>query len=66
MRVTVNGDIRDCGEDLTVATLLEDLKMGSRPCAVEVNRQIVPRRHHADHGLQDGDAIEIVTLVGGG
>ncbi|MAD78805.1 MAG: thiamine biosynthesis protein ThiS [Planctomycetaceae bacterium] len=66
MRVTVNGDVRDCGEDLTVAGLLETLEMGSRPCAVEVNRRIVPRRNHPDHGLEDGDTIEIVTLVGGG
>jgi len=34
--------------------------------AVEVNRRVVPRRDHAATLLQDGDSIEIVTLVGGG
>src|SRR5438445_106127 len=33
---------------------------------VEVNREVVPRPRHAEHLLRAGDAVEIVTLVGGG
>jgi sulfur carrier protein len=36
------------------------------PCAVEVNRSLVPHRRHAEHALRDGDRVEVVTLVGGG
>jgi sulfur carrier protein len=36
------------------------------PCAVEVNRALVPHRRHAEHALSQGDRIEVVTLVGGG
>ena len=36
------------------------------PCAVEVNRTLVPRSRHESHQLQDGDRVEVVTLVGGG
>lgn len=66
MRITVNGDAREYPDSVTVAGLLDDLELGSRPCAVEVNRVVVPKRSHAEHALRSGDAIEIVTLVGGG
>jgi sulfur carrier protein len=36
------------------------------PTAVEVNRVLVPRSQHASRVLAEGDAIEVVTLVGGG
>ena len=66
MRITVNGDAREYPDSVTVAGLLADLDLGSRPCAVEVNRLLVPKKRHEDHALQSGDTIEIVTLVGGG
>ena len=34
--------------------------------AVEVNREVVPRKAHASTPLSEGDSIEVVTLVGGG
>jgi thiamine biosynthesis protein ThiS len=34
--------------------------------AVEVNRELVPRRNFEATQLQEGDHVEIVTLVGGG
>ena len=46
--------------------LLRALRLSDQPCAVEVNKEVVPRRAHADSTLHEGDKIEIVTLVGGG
>ncbi len=66
MRITVNGEAREMGDDLSVEALLATLELQGRPCAVEVNRSVVPRRSHAEHALEDGDSVEIVTLVGGG
>lgn len=66
MRITVNGEPREMGDDLTVEALLTALDLQGKPCAVEVNRTVVPRREHASRPLADGDTIEIVTLVGGG
>lgn len=66
MRITVNGETREMGDDLTVEALLAALDLQGKPCAVEVNRAVVPRREHADRSLADGDTVEIVTLVGGG
>lgn len=66
MRITVNGEPRDLDGPATVAGLLELLEVPREATAVEVNRVLVPRSQHAARALADGDAVEIVTLVGGG
>ena len=66
MQVIVNGQAESLAEAATVAALLEHLGLAARPVAVEVNLDIVPRAQHAEHRLREGDAIEVVTLVGGG
>ena len=65
-RLTVNGAPRDVPAGTTVAGLLAELGVAPRGSAVERNRQLVPRRDHADTPLAAGDRVEIVTLVGGG
>jgi thiazole synthase len=64
--LTVNGEPRTAPEQCTVAGLLETLNLDPRRLAIEVNRELVPRARHQVHELQPGDAVEIVTLVGGG
>jgi len=65
--VTVNGQPHELPAGATVAALLATLSPPPKgPCAVEVNREIVPRSQHAARRLADGDAVEIVTFVGGG
>jgi sulfur carrier protein len=66
MDLIVNGQTRQLADSATVADLLADLGKAHTPAAVEVNRQVVPRRRHAEHVLEDGDQVEVVTLVGGG
>jgi thiazole synthase len=64
--ITVNGEPRPLDTPLTVADLLRQLGQDPRRVAVEVNREVVPRARQGDHPLAGGDAVEIVTLVGGG
>ncbi|MBY0308215.1 MAG: sulfur carrier protein ThiS [Phycisphaerales bacterium] len=66
MTVTVNGEKRTLPDGATVAALLSELGLGALPAAVEVNRRLVPKREHGARPLQEGDAVEVVTLVGGG
>jgi len=66
MRIVLNGEEREVADGLTVAGLLDTLDVPRRYVAVERNREIVPRARHADTVLDDGDRIEIVTMVGGG
>lgn len=63
---TVNGDPMELPAAMTVARLLTELGLAGKPAAVEVNGSLVPARMHAQTALADGDAVEVVTLVGGG
>ena len=66
MRITINGETREVPEGETLASLLAALSVPRQPVAVEVNRELVPRSQHGARPLAEGDAVEIVTLVGGG
>ena len=66
IEILLNGESRCVSTSQTVLDLLNDLKLKSRFVAVERNRELVPRARHAECTLSEGDAIEIVTLVGGG
>jgi len=67
MKLTLNGESTDLpGERATVADLVKHLQLDRSPVAVEVNRRLVPRGEHDQHALREGDAVEVVTLVGGG
>jgi sulfur carrier protein len=66
LSITVNGQSRQIAAGTTVSGLLEELALAGKPVAVEVNLKLVPRQHHAQHRLANGDKIEIVSLVGGG
>ncbi|MEE2908571.1 MAG: sulfur carrier protein ThiS [Planctomycetota bacterium] len=65
MQLTVNGESRDLKGE-TIGTVLAELGLDNAPCAVEVNRMLVPAREREERRLTDGDVVEIVTLVGGG
>jgi thiazole synthase len=64
--ITLNAEPRLFPGRLTVAGLLKTLGKDPAKLAVEVNLSVVPRAEHVRHELKDGDAVEIVTLVGGG
>lgn len=66
MRVVVNGREMDLETGTTVAAVVASFKFQPRHVAVEVNRELVPRRDFESVELKEGDQVEIVTLVGGG
>lgn len=66
MEIVVNGQNHDVPEGITIAGLLERFGLADKYVAVEVNRDVIPRARHAEHRIQPGDSLEIVTLVGGG
>jgi thiazole synthase len=66
LHYTLNGQPRTLPSPLPVAQLLEELGYDRRRIAVEVNREVVPLPQHPVRCLAEGDAVEIVTLVGGG
>lgn len=66
VRITVNGDERRVPPGTSVADLLTELALPLAAVAVEKNRRIVRREAQRETVLEDGDALEIVTLIGGG
>ncbi len=66
MNVTLNGQQRELGHRFNVAELLDDLNLEPVRVAVEVNRQLISRGEFRLTTLDDGDVVEVVTLVGGG
>ncbi len=64
--ITLNGQPRQLEQPVTVSQLVDHLGLKPRQVAVEVNREVVPAKRHGEHLLQSGDAVEVVTLVGGG
>ncbi|MBM4065415.1 MAG: sulfur carrier protein ThiS [Planctomycetes bacterium] len=66
MRITLNGEPKECPEGTTVEKLLELYKIDKNRAAVELNLQIVPRKELSGCILNDADIVEVVTFVGGG
>ncbi len=66
MQVEINGESRDIPAGSTVSSVIGLLQLTGRAVAVEVNKQLVPKRQHEATTLREGDVVEIVTLVGGG
>lgn len=66
MLIRINGEPREVEAGTTLSRLLVDLAMQPRYLAVERNLELIPRIRHAECVLEEGDNLEIVTLVGGG
>ncbi len=65
LEVNINGEATRVEAGTTITQLIAQRNPGAA-CAVEVNKQLVPHRTHAQRIIQQGDRIEIVSLVGGG
>jgi thiamine biosynthesis protein ThiS len=66
MRLVVNGEEREVDPSTTIKQLLVSLGLGDTLVAVERNEEVVPRAHHDETELADGDRVEVVHFVGGG
>jgi sulfur carrier protein len=66
MKVTINGQATELIPPATVLDVLTKLALPSNQVAVEINKRLVRRCDHQATAVNNGDVIEIVTLVGGG
>jgi len=62
----VNGSAQTCGTNLNMPQLLVHLGLNPKLLAVEYNGEILHRQFWDETILQNGDRLEIVTIVGGG
>ena len=65
-QILVNGEQRHIEEGCSLAQLLNELDVADQRLAIEVNRTLVSHKSYAQTVLHAGDAVEIVTFVGGG
>ena len=66
MKLKLNGKMRDLESGETLSDLLISLHLAERLVLVELNGNVVSRADFLTQKLGDGDAIEIVRMVGGG
>ena len=64
--IIVNGAPRELARASSVAELVDELALGGKRIAVELNGAIVPRSRYAVTRVSAGDRVEIVGAVGGG
>ena len=66
MLVTVNGEPREVSESLTLLGLMEELGVKPEITAVQRNDEIIDRKAVPVTPLAEGDAVELIRIVGGG
>ncbi|MBX3417626.1 MAG: sulfur carrier protein ThiS [Pirellulaceae bacterium] len=66
LTVTINDIPQEIIEGCTLSQLIEQHGLNPRQIAVERNMEIVPPDDFSTTVLGPGDALEIVTLMGGG
>lgn len=66
--LTVNGKRRNLEGDHQIAlpALLAAFEVNPRLVAVAINGDVIPKTDYASVTVRDGDAVEIVRMVGGG
>ncbi len=62
----VNGEPRTCSPHTLLPQFLEQFGFNPRLVAVEYNGEILHRQFWSQTQVQEGDKIEVVTIVGGG
>lgn len=66
MQIQVNGEALQVQDKTTLRGLIEQLELGEKRIAVELNLEIIPRSEHPETILQENDRVEIVHAIGGG
>lgn len=66
MHLTINGDLREISDGLTLTAYLNTLAFKPQMVVVERNGEIVPRAYFAQTLLAEGDTLEIVQMMAGG
>lgn len=62
----VNGEAKTCSPRTLLPDYLQTIGLNPRLVAVEYNGEILHRQFWDSTYLQEGDRLEVVTIVGGG
>lgn len=64
--ISVNGEPHQCAAGLSLPQLLDALGYRPQLVVVEFNGAILPRSRWDTQVVMESDALEVVTIVGGG
>lgn len=64
--ISVNNEKLKLNSAISVDDLLTQLELEKEKYAVAINGEFVPRSTYAEHRLQNGDEVDILTAVQGG
>jgi sulfur carrier protein len=66
IQIQVNSEARSIASGTSIDAFVAELGLRPEVVAIEVNERLVRREERGRTILNDGDRIEVVTLVGGG
>jgi len=66
IKIKVNGKITTIVDKITLAELINDLKIPIRKVAIEFNKEIIDKKRIKKLKLKNNDIIEVVHFIGGG
>ncbi len=66
IKIKINGKFSRINENLTLSTILKQLKIPLKKVAIELNLEIIDKNKISKIKLKQDDKIEIVHFIGGG
>jgi len=66
MRATINGEVHEFPDGVTVAGVLASVHAPQNGIAVAKNDRVVRRSRFSEEPVFDGDRIEVIKAVSGG
>jgi len=66
MTIIINGDTKEIPGGLNLEDVLDLFSLPSQRVAVELNKNVVPRREWNKTTVAESDKIEVIHFVGGG
>jgi sulfur carrier protein len=66
INLMVNGQEQQCKLETLLPDLLLQLNMNPQLVAIEYNGEILHRQFWSGRVVEEGDVLEVVTIVGGG
>ncbi len=66
LQLTINGESKTFPRALTLSEMVEALALDPREVAIAMNQRIIARSDYSSTRLAEGDAVELVSFIGGG
>ncbi len=66
MQITINGEVRECAEKISVQRLVELEKLEGVNIAIAIGKRVIPKAEWSKTELSEGDSVTIIKASYGG